>query len=38
MKYVGTSHQIPFQTDRTRLPANQTLLIAWADESELPDS
>ena len=36
VKYVGTSHQIPFQADETRLPAGQDLLIAWADEAELP--
>jgi hypothetical protein len=37
VKFVGTSHQIPFQTDRTRLPANQDLLVSFADEAELPD-
>lgn len=37
VKYVGTSHQIPFQTDNTRLPANQNMLVAFADESEMPD-
>ena len=37
VKYVGTSHQIPFQTDNTRLPRNQDLLIAFADEAELPE-
>ena len=37
VKYIGTSHQIPFQTDETRLPRNQDLLIAWADEAELPE-
>ena len=36
VRYVGTSHQIPFQTEVTRLPAKQNLLIAWADEAEIP--
>jgi len=36
VKFIGTSHQIPFQTEETKLPANQDLLIAWADEAELP--
>jgi hypothetical protein len=37
VRYVGLSHQIPFQTDETRLPGNQDLLIAFADETEMPD-
>ncbi len=37
VKFVGTSHQIPYQTDDTRLPANQDMLVAFADEAELPD-
>jgi len=37
VKYVGTSHQIPFQTKQTRLPGRQNLLIAFADETEMPD-
>jgi hypothetical protein len=37
VKFVGTSHQIPYQSDRTRLPANQDMLVAFADEAELPD-
>ncbi len=37
VKYVGTSHQIPFQTNRTKLPRKQDLLIAFADEAELPE-
>ena len=37
VKYVGASHQIPFQKDRTRLPASQDMLIAFADEAEMPD-
>ena len=36
VKYIGTSHQIPFQTAETQLPANHDLLIAWADEAEIP--
>jgi len=35
--YAGTSHQIPFQTAKTRLPAGQDLLISFADETEIPD-
>ena len=37
VKFVGTSHQIPFQTEHTRLPARQDMLIAFADEAEMPD-
>ena len=37
VKYVGASHQIPFQKKHTRLPRNQDLLIAFADEVEMPD-
>ncbi len=37
VRYVGASHQIPFQTDNTKLPAKQDLLVAFADEAELPD-
>ena len=37
VKYVGASHQIPFLTDDTRLPRNQDLLLAFADEAEFPD-
>lgn len=37
VKFVGTSHQIPFRTDNTRLPGKQNMLIAFADEAELPD-
>ena len=36
VQYVGTSHQIPFQTEETRLPAGQDMLIAFADRAELP--
>jgi hypothetical protein len=36
VKFVGTSHQIPFQTENTRLPRHQDMLIAFADEAELP--
>jgi hypothetical protein len=37
VRFVGTSHQIPFQTNHTRLPAKQDMLIAFADEAEMPD-
>jgi hypothetical protein len=37
VKYVGTSHQIPFQTDHTKLPGNQDMLLSFADEAEMPD-
>jgi hypothetical protein len=37
VKFVGTSHQIPFQTDNTRLSRRQDMLIAFADEAEMPD-
>ena len=37
VRYVGTSHQIPFQTQNTKLPGNQDLLVAFADEAEMPE-
>jgi hypothetical protein len=36
LQYAGTSHQIPFQGTETSLPAGQDLLIAFADEAEIP--
>jgi hypothetical protein len=35
-QYVGASHQIPFQTDDTQLPAGQDLLVSFADQTEIP--
>lgn len=36
-QYVGASHQVPYQTEKTTLPAGQDLLVAFADEAEIPD-
>jgi Matrixin len=37
VKYVGSSHQLPFQGQETKLPAGQDLLLAFATEAEHPD-
>lgn len=37
VQYVGTSHQLPFQGESTRLPAGQDLLLAFATETEYPE-
>jgi hypothetical protein len=37
VKYVGPSHQIPFQGETTKLPAGQDMLLAFADQAEIPE-
>ena len=37
VKYVGTSHEIPEYNERVKLPRNQDLIVAWADQQEIPE-
>lgn len=36
VKYTGTTHMIPAQNERARLPHGTNLVVAWADEAEVP--